>query len=160
MELTETLKETFRQTAKQLKGSERRRFQARIVSELGRGGQTKAEKELGWNRKTLRKAARELTSGFTCRDAYTARGRLRAEEKLPELLTDIKALVDSQSQTDPQFKSNRLYTRLSAAEVRRQLIAKKGYREEELPTVVTIGSKLNQLGYHPSRVAKTKPKKR
>jgi len=35
-------------------------------------------------------------------------------------------MVDSQSQADPQFRSHRLYTRLTAAEVRRQLIAQKG----------------------------------
>jgi hypothetical protein len=49
---------------------------------------------------------------------------------------------------------------LSAAEVRRQLITQKGYLEEELPTATAIGYKLNKMGYHPSRVLKSKPKKR
>lgn len=35
-------------------------------------------------------------------------------------------------------RTNRLYTRLTATEVRRQLIAQKGYREDELPTAETI----------------------
>lgn len=160
MELTETLKATFITTAKQLKGSNRRIFMAQITRELGPGGQTKAEKELGWNRKTLRKGAQELESGVPFVDNFQARGRKRAEEHLPKLLTDMREIVDKQSQIDPQFKSNRLYTRLSAAEVRRQLIAQKGYREEELPTATAIGYKLNQMGYHPSRVLKSKPKKR
>jgi hypothetical protein len=43
--------------------------------------------------------------------------------------------------------------------VRRQLISQKGYREEELPTATTIATKLNQLGYYPTKVAKSKPKK-
>jgi hypothetical protein len=47
------------------------------------------------------------------------------EEPLPYLLDDIKAIVDSQSQTDPQFHSQRMYTRMTAAEVRRQLIVQK-----------------------------------
>jgi hypothetical protein len=160
VELTETLKETFITTAKQLKGSERRIFMARITRELGAGGQTKAEKELGWNRKTLRKGTKELESGVPIVDNFQARGRKRAEEHLPNLLTDMQEIVDKQSQTDPQFKSNRLYTRLSAAEVRRQLIAQKGYLEEDLPTATAIGYKLNKMGYHPSRVQKSKPKKR
>ncbi len=88
------------------------------------------------------------------------RGRKRAEEHLPTLLDDIKALVDSQSQTDPQFRTNRLYTRLTAAEVRRQLIAQKGYTDAELPTERTIATKLNDLGYYPTTVAKTQPQKR
>ena len=82
-----------------------------------------------------------------------------AEEFLPNLLVDIRAIVDGQSQTDPQFKNSRLYTRLSAPEVRRQLISEKGYRDEELPTATTIATKLNQLGYYPTKMTKTKPKK-
>jgi len=39
---------------------------------------------------------------------------------------------------DPDFQSNRLYTRLSASEVRQQLILQKKYTSEELPTTETI----------------------
>ena len=102
----------------------------------------------------------ELESGITSVDAFSSRGRKRAEEHLPNLLRDIRAIVDGQSQTDPQFRTNRLYTRLTAAEVRRQLIEKFGYSEAELPTATTIGTKLNEMGYHPMTVAKSKPKKR
>ncbi len=75
----------------------------------------------------------------------------RVEERLPNLLNDITAIVDGQSQADPQFRTNRLYTRLMAAEVRRQLLAQKGYRDEELPTAETIATKLNELGYYPKQ---------
>jgi hypothetical protein len=68
--------------------------------------------------------------------------------------------VDSQSQADPQFRTNRLYTRLDAAEVRRQLLVQKGYTDDELPCVQTITTKLNALGYYPQKVAKSEPKKR
>jgi len=160
MELTDSLKALFIDTANTLKGSERRRFMARTVQELGAGGQRCAERELGWNRQTIRKALRELTSGMICLDAFTLRSRKRAEEHLPTLLTDIQAIVDSQSQADPQFRTSRLYTRLTAAEVRRQLIAQKGYTQTEVPTERTIASKLSALGYYPSKVAKTQPQKR
>ena len=160
MELTDSLEALFIDTAKTLKGSVRRVFMARTVKELGPGGQRRAERELGWNRVTIRKGSRELESGFTCVDAFSARGRKRAEDYLPSLLTDIQAIVDSQSQTDPKFRTNRLYTRLSAAEVRRQLISQKGYTDAELPTVQTINTKLNDLGYFPKKVAKTQPQKR
>ena len=159
MELTEELKDLLIDTAKQLKGSARRLFMARTVKTLGPGGASRAERELGWNRKTIRKGMHEVESGITCLDAFGARGRKRAEELLPNLLEDMRAIVDGQSQTDPQFKTKRLYTRLSAPEVRRQLISQKGYREEELPTATTIATKLNQLGYYPTKVAKSKPKK-
>ena len=160
MELTEELKDLLIKTAKQLKGSARRLFMARIVKELGPGGASRAERELGWNRKTIRKGMHELESGITCVDAFGSRGRKRSEEHLPNLLRDIRAIVDGQSQTDPQFKTNPLNTRLTAAEVRRQLISEKGYTDEELPTATTIGTKLNEMGYFPAKVAKAKPKKR
>jgi hypothetical protein len=159
MELTDSLKALFVDTARSLQGSARRIFMARTVKELGPGGQRRAERELGWNRGTLRKGMHEVASGFRCLDAFTARGRKRAEHHLPHLLADIKALVDSQSQTDPQFRTTRLYTRVSAAEVRRQLIALKGYTEATLPTVQTITTKLNDLGYFPKKVAKSQPQK-
>jgi len=160
MELTDSLNALLIDTANTLKGSERRRFMARTVQQLGPGGQRRAERELGWNRQTIRKALRELSSGLICLDAFTLRRRKRAEEHLPNLLTDIKAIVDSQSQADPQFRTTRLYTRLTAAEVRRQLIAQKGYTDSELPTERTIAGKLRALGYYPTKVAKTQPQKR
>jgi hypothetical protein len=160
MELTDALKTLFMETAQSLKGSARRLFMARTVKELGLGGQRCAERELGWNRGTLRKGTHELQSGFTCLDAFAARGRKRVEDHLPHLLLDLQAIVDSQSQADPQFRTTRLYTRLSAAEVRRQLIAQKGYTPVELPTVQTITTKLNHLGYFPKKVAKSLPQKK
>lgn len=160
LELTDSRRAWLIETAQALKGYERRRFMARTVRELGRGGQSQAERELGWNRQTLRKALQELERGFRCVDGFALRRRKRAEDHLPHLLADLKALVDAQSQTDPDFRTNRLYTRLTAAEVRRQLIAQKGYSDDQLPTERTISTKLRDLGYYPSTVAKTQPQKR
>ena len=160
LELTDSRRVWLIETAQALKGYERRRFMARTVREFGRGGQSQAERELGWNRQTLRKALQELERGFRCLDGFALRRRKRAEDHLPHLLADLKALVDAQSQTDPDFRTNRLYTRLTAAEVRRQLIAQKGYSDDQLPTERTISTKLRDLGYYPSTVAKTQPQKR
>jgi hypothetical protein len=159
MELTDSLKTLLIETAKALKGSARRLFMARTVKELGPGGQQRAARELQWGRMTIRQGLHELDSGLVCIDAFALRGRKRAEVHLPNLLTDSQAIVDSQSQAAPQFRSNRLYTRLTAAEVRRQLIAHKGYAETALPTAETIGTKLNDLGYYPQKVAKSQPQK-
>jgi hypothetical protein len=159
MELTGAFKALLIETAKSLHGTDLRLFMARSVQALGEGGQRRAEVELGWNRGTIRKGMHELTSGITCRDDCSSRGRLRAEERLPNLLADIKDIVTSQSQTDPRFRTLRLYTRLTAEEVRSQLIAQKRYTNDELPTPRTIRSKLNDLGFHPTKVIKCLPKK-
>ena len=160
MELTDSYKEYLQATGQQLKGSERRLFYARTVRELGVGGQRRAERELGWRRKTIRKGIREIETGIRCIDAFALRGRKRCEEDQPNLLADIRAIADSQSQTDPKFQSTRLYTRMSAREVRRQLILQKGHSDEVLPTARTISTKLNDLGYTLRKVQKTKPQKK
>jgi hypothetical protein len=160
MKWTESYKQILRETAKTLKGASRRRFMAQIVLELGYGGQSKAERELGWNRGTMRKGRAEVTSGISQVDNYQARGRKKVEWHLPSLLADIQTIVDCNSQTDPSFKTKRLYTRLSARQVREELIRQYNYQEQELPSVETIRQKLNQLGYYPQRVAKTQPQKK
>ena len=160
MELTDSLKSLFIVTAKSLQGSARRLCMARTVKELGSGGQRCAERELGWGRMTIRTGTHALESGFPCLDAFAARGRKRVEAHLPHLFSDIQAMVDSQSQADPQFRTTRLYTRLTAAAVRQQLIAPKGYTDQALPTVATITTKLNALGYYPKKVAKSQPQKK
>jgi hypothetical protein len=160
LELTDSLKALLQETGERLKGHERRRFMAHIVDELGPGGQRLAERELGWNRGLIRKGKREVDSGIVCMDAFALRGRRLSEERLPNLMADIKNLVDSQSQTDPKFKTTRLYTRLSVAEIRRQLRVQYGYSSEELPSEETLRTRLNQLGYYPSKLGKTKPQKK
>jgi hypothetical protein len=147
-------KEMYIETAKQLKGYQKRAYMARVVKALGRGGQRYAGRELGWNRNTIRKGACELATGFTCYDNYRARGRRCTSERLPNLSTDIQAIADQHSQTDPSFQSTRLYLRLSAGSVRRELIKQKGYTDEQLPTAETIRQRLNELGYTLTRVKK------
>lgn len=159
-EMTEEMKATFIETSKVLTGHQRRLFMARVVNSLGRGGLTYGYRELGWSEETIRKGQHELRTGIECLDAVNLRGRKKAEEKLPNLHGDMKAIVDSQSQIDGTFQTERLYTRLSAEEVRRQLIKVKGYTDEELPTAKTLGVKLNEMGYHLRGVTKSKPKKR
>ena len=158
MELTEDLKATYIATAKQLKGSDRRLFMARITKAID--SQRRAAALLGWNRGTIRKGMHELETGLRIEDNFSARGRKGAEEHLPHLLEDITAIVDPQSQTDATFNSTRLYARLSAAQVRRALIEHSGYTDAQLPTEETIRVKLNGLGYRLGSVQKSRPKKR
>jgi hypothetical protein len=158
-ELPPEQKALYIKTAKKLKGTDRRQFMAEVVQTFGLGGQTFAERELGWNRRTIRKGMSELASGEPIKDGYERSGRKRVEVKLVNLLQDIQAIVEPQSQADPSLRSTRLYSRLSAAEVRRQLIEQQGYSEAELPSAETIRVRLNELGYTLKRVAKIKPQK-
>jgi hypothetical protein len=160
MKLTFDLKQLYQKTAEKLKGSDKRIFMAQVVKTLGRGGQRLAQRELGWCRDTIRKGTHELESNISCCDSFSHRGRKRAEYHLPNLLADIEILVSNQSQTDPTFATDRLYTRISAAAVRQQLIEQKGYTPEELPSAETIRVKLNELGYRLRPVQKSRPEKK
>jgi hypothetical protein len=157
MELTPEEKELHRQTVQVLKGSERRMYMARVVRLWGEGGQACAERELGWNRRTIRKGMQELETG-PIQDRFGARGRKRSRFG-PKRLEDIRAIVDGQPDRS-DLSSQRLYTRLSAREVRQQLIEQNGYTDAQLPSEETIRVRINDLGYGLRPVRKSQPKKR
>ncbi len=68
IQLTDNLKSLYIKTAQKLKGSDRRQFMAEVVKGLGFAGQTIAERELGWNRRTIRKGIQELEHGMSIAD--------------------------------------------------------------------------------------------
>jgi len=146
--------------ADNLKGSARRILMAKTVAAFGPGGQRQAERELGWNRGAIRKGQGELESGTAIADNFSARGRKKAEDHLPNLLENIQAIVEPTSQADPTFKTTQLYTPLTAKEVRQRLIDDQGYADAELPTRRTISTKLNALDFRPQTVAKSQPLKK
>ncbi|MEG0517183.1 MAG: ISAzo13 family transposase [Cetobacterium sp.] len=153
-------KEVFIESVNKLKGSDKRIALAKTCEFIGIGGKTIVAKEFKVSRNTIRKGYLELTSDIEIVDKFNERGRKSIEEKLPNILEDIKNIVDCQSQTDPNFKTTRLFTRLTVKEVRNQLILQKGYKSEELPTLQTLNSKINKLGYTLKKVRKVKPVKK
>lgn len=159
LQLNEITSELLINTAEKFEGGERRIFMAEVVKALGPGGQSEAERELGWNRGTIRKGLSELETGIII-DNRSETGRKKAEEHLPDLLKDIKDIVEPQSQADPTFRTTQLFIPLTAGGVRKLLIEQKGYSDEELPTERTIANKLNDLNYRPQKVTKTNPIKK
>lgn len=157
LELTPEIKSTIQTAVGLLKGAARRLFMASVVEQMGRGGQSCAAKELGWNRDLIRKGLHELKSGMTCVDAFSSRGRKRWVERRPGLAQDVKAIIDAHCQTDPTFRTTRLYRRLTAKEVRRQLLEDKGYAPDQVPCERSMRGLLNELGFHPRKVVKSKP---
>ena len=78
---------------------------------------------------------------------------LAREEKDPQLAADIRAIVEPHTYADPQLKSSRRYTNLSAAEVREALIA-TGHPSEKLPSERTLRDILNRMNYRLKRIRK------
>jgi transposase len=112
MRLAPDVTKLLEETAATLTGVARRVFMARAVRDLFGGSIHRAVRALTWDDRTLRKGLHDLRTGIECCDGRTGAGRPRVEARLPTLRQDLRDLLDSQSQIDPQFASQRLYTRL------------------------------------------------
>src|SRR4051812_24500756 len=119
----------IRSGAKRLTGYQRRSFQAEVATALCGGNTRQAERRFGWGRATVEKGLHEQRQGIRCLEDFAARGRQRCEQKDPRLAADIRAIVEPHTYADPELKSPRRYTNLSAAEVRDALI-ERGHPEE------------------------------
>lgn len=135
-------------------------FQAEVTTQLCAGNPRQAERRFGWGRDTVKKGLHEARQGIRCVEDFAARGRLRSEEKNPQLAADIRAIVEPHTQADPELKSERRYTNLSAAEVLKALKAKKGYADQGLPKERTMRNILNRMNYRLKRIQKAKPLKK
>ena len=156
----EMCKKIFVKTIKKLKCHEKRETVAELAMACGKGGQSFIAKEFKVGRDTIRKGIEEIKTGIKYIDNHNLKGRKKITDKLPRLEDDIKDIAESQSQIDPKFQSNRIYTRLTVNEFRKQLICKKGYKYTELPTNQTLNTIINRLGYNLRKIQKTKPKKK
>jgi len=108
-------------------------------------------------RENVARGMRELQFGFHCVEHFAARGRRRAEDLDPQLARDIREIVGPKSYTDPELKSSRRYSTLSANEVREALAA-RGYGEDggrKLPSERSMREILNRMfGEEPAHVAR------
>ena len=138
--------------ARRLTGYQRRLFMAEVTTELCKGSARQVERRFGWGRETVLKGLHESRQGIRCLENFAARGRLRSEEKDPQLAADIRAIVEPHTYADPQLKSSRRYTNLSAAEVREALIA-TGHPSEKLPSERTRRDILNRMNYRLKRIS-------
>ena len=157
MPLSEAIKATIQDAAQKLTGFRKRDFMAKVAEDYFEGSARRAETHLGWNRHTVVLGLQERRSGVICLDYYQGRGRSKSEAIFPDLETDLRAIVDGQSQADPKLQSTFLYARISARAVREALVNQKGYDEAQLPSRQTIGEILNRLGYRLKKPKKSSP---
>src|SRR5437764_6486694 len=158
--LSERYDALLQAAAKRLRGHHRRLFLAEVTLELCAGNTRAAERRFGWGRDTITKGLHELQQGIRCVENFAARGRPRWEEEDPQRAQDIRALVEPHTQADPELKSDRRYTNLTAKELRQQLQSKRGYAENDLPSERSLRDILNRLGYRLKRIVKAKPLKK
>ena len=156
----EVYEKLIRSAARRLKGHQRRLFQAEVADALCHGSPRAAERRFGFDRHAVTTGQHEARSGIRCVEDFAARARPRAEVKDPQLAQDVRALVEPHTQADPEVKSARRYTNLSAREVLQALKDQKGYTDGRLPGERTMRDILNRLGYRLRRIRKAKPLKK
>jgi len=158
-DFSERLDALFRSGARRLTGYQRRLFQAEVALEFCDGNPRQAERRFGWGRETVEKGLHELRGGIRCRENFAARGRKRSEQQDPQLAADIRVIVEPHTYPDPELRSARRYTNLSAAEVLEALV-QKGYAKDQLPGERTMRDILNRMNYRLKRIKKGKPLKK
>ncbi len=117
------------------------------------------ERRFGWGRETVRKGLLEARTGLRCVADCAARGRRRSEDKDPELAAAIRAIVEPHSYADPELRSSRRYTNLTAREVLEALVA-GGHPKSKLPSERTMRSILNRMNFRLKRIQKGQPLKK
>lgn len=157
-ELTEVVRETIKSAARKLTGFRRRQFQAEVARQYCQGSARQAERTFGWGRDAVETGLHELRTGIRCFDNFSGRGRHKTEEQQPGLVEQIHAIVEPKSQADPKFQTPLAFTRITAAAVRKQLLARAS-DSQPVPAERTVHDILNRLGYRLRRVLKTKPQK-
>jgi len=156
----EVYDQLLRSAARRWTGPARRWFIAEVTDALCGGSARRSERLFGWSRDTASLGLHESAHGLRCVDNFQARGRQRTEDLDASLAQAIRALAERHTQADPQMKSARRYTRLTAVALRQALIKEKGYRNKQLPSNRTLQRMLNRMGYRLKRIQKTKPLKK
>jgi hypothetical protein len=150
----------LRSAARRLTGHQRRLFEAEVADALCQGSPRAAERRFGFCRKTVATGQHEARSGIRCVEDFAAKGKLPAEVKDPQLALAIRSIVEPATLADPELKSERRYTNLSAREVLQALRDQAGYTADRLPCERSLRDILNRLGYRLKRIQKAKPLKK
>jgi hypothetical protein len=159
--MEDVVDELLKSAAARLRGVERRTFQAEVCLRLCDGNVRQAEARFGWGRQTVAKGIEERQADPAELAARKSnhRGRTRLEEQYPQLALEIRLIVEPHTHPDPELKTDRLYTNLSAREVR-EALQKRGYAKDQLPSERTLRDMLNRMNYRLKRIQKGKPLKK
>ena len=137
----------------------RRQAMADATKTLLKGKPRVAEAVFGWGRTTVKMGMNELRTGIACRNDLSKRRKPRTEEKYPQLLVELRNIMDPESQAESHLRTSFSYTNLTAEAVRSALL-EKGWSKETIPTDRTLSNILNRLDYRLRRVVKTQVQKK
>lgn len=111
------------------------------------------------SRKTIKKAICLFKKEVKYKLDIETRGRKSLSEKYPTLKEDITKIVENHCSTDPRFKNEKQYVKLTIQEIISKLIETGKYTEKSFKKS-SIANLLNKMGYNLKKVKKTKPLKK
>ena len=138
---------------------ERRQAMADATLTLLEGKTRVAEEVFGWARSTVELGIKELRSGIVCANDLSRRRKPKTEDKHPELLGDIRVIMDPKSHAQSHLRTTLSYTNVTAKAARLALL-EAGWDEADLPGVRTISNILNRQDYRLRRVEKSQVQKK
>ena len=124
----------------------RRQAMADATKTLLKGKPRVAEAVFGWGRTTVELGMNELRTGLACLNDLSKRRKPRTEEKYPQLLVDLRNIMDPESHAESPLRTSFSYTNLTAEAVRSALL-EKGWSNEMVPTARTLSNILNRQDY-------------
>lgn len=123
------------------------------------GKQRMAESVFGWNRRVIEIGIHEHQTGIACINDIASRSKPKTEDKHPELLAEIQAIMEPHSESESSLRTTLLYTNMTAKSVHEALV-QKGWSTQSLPSVRTISNLLNRQDYRLRTVAKARVQKK
>ncbi len=137
----------------------RRRAMGDVTLLLLDGKHRVAEDVFGWGRSVVEVGIKEFQTGISCVNDISQRHKPKAEEKNPDLLVEIRDIMEPHSESESHLRTTLMYTNMTAEAVYDALV-EKGWSTESLPTVRTISNILMRHNYRLRTVAKTKVQKK
>ena len=75
-----------------------------------------AEDVFGWGRSVVEVGIKEFQTGISCVNDISTRLKPKTEEKHPELLAEIRAIMEPHSESESHLRTTLLYTNIEVAQ--------------------------------------------
>jgi hypothetical protein len=122
MSVPQAIRDALRAVAGRVTGSARRNIQAWVAPKTYcHSSPRHAETVFGWNRQAVARRIRESETGVVSGPEKETRGRPTVELTHPELITNADRLLGKNSQADPKFQTETLFTRMTGESLRAAL---------------------------------------
>lgn len=130
-----------------------------LIADLGKRTISKVAKACNCSWRFAKECFLLFTGELPVNHNCETRGRKKITDKFPNLKKDIEVIIENDISTDPRFKTEKQYVRLTLKEIIERLIKTGKYTENDIKKS-TLANLLNEMGYKLKKVQKIKPLKK